>query len=97
MAEIDQSAPFLVFTGQAGDEMAQFYVCCEQGVLLEAKTVKDAIIDLIAALLYMCLTSLIPRVLMAFYFFFNTVFGLRDKQVVPLPALKLISNLNKVA
>ena len=70
MAEIDQSAPILVFTGQAGNETAQFYVCCEQGVLLEAKTVKDAIIDLTAA--YYVFDITYPRVLMAFYFFFNT-------------------------
>ena len=43
MADIQQSAPFLVIIGVPGDEHAQFYVCCEQSVLLESKTVKDAI------------------------------------------------------
>ena len=96
MAEIDQSAPFLVFTWRAGDETAQFYVCCEQGVLLEAKTVKDAIIDLIAA--YYVFDITYPKGVDGILLFFqHFVFGLRDKQVVPLPALKLISNLNKVA
>ena len=96
MAEIDQSAPFLAFTGQAGDETAQFYVCCDQGVLLEAKMVKDAIIDLIAA--YYVFDITYPKGVDGILLFFqHLVFGLRDKQVIPLPALKLISNLNKVA
>ena len=43
MADIQQSALFLVIIGVPGDEHAQFYVCCEQSVLLESKTVKDAI------------------------------------------------------
>ena len=96
MVEIDQSAPILVFTGQAGNETAQFYVCCEQGVLLEAKTVKDAIIDLTAA--YYVFDITYPKGVDGILLFFqHFVFGLKRQQVVPLPALKLISNLNKIA
>ena len=49
VAWIEQSAPFLTFTGEPGDENAQFFVCCEHIVIAECKTVKDAVIDLIAA------------------------------------------------
>ena len=48
VSEIEQSAPFILFTGaSAGDENTQFFVCCEQAIYLESGSVKDVIIDLI--------------------------------------------------
>ena len=52
VSKIEKSAPFLVWTGTAGDENAEFYVCCEQSVLTESKTVRDAVIDLMASYHY---------------------------------------------
>ena len=87
MAEIDQSAPILVFTGQAGDETAQFYVCCEQGMLLEAKTVKDAIIDLTAA--YYVFDITYPKGVDGILLFFqHFVFGLKRQTSCPIASLE---------
>ena len=39
VSKVEELALFFVWTGTAGDENAQFYVCCEQSVLIESKTV----------------------------------------------------------
>ena len=44
-----QTAPCIIQIGIAGVESAQFLVACEQEVLWESKSLKDAIIDLYAA------------------------------------------------
>ena len=45
--EIHQSAPYIVITGMPGDEGAQFFICGEQAVILESRSVRDAVLDLI--------------------------------------------------
>lgn len=67
-----ESAPFLVWTGTAGDENAQFYVCCEQSVLTESKNVRDAIIDLMAT--YYVFDIAYPKAISAIMLFFSIVF-----------------------
>ena len=47
--KVQQAAPFIVTTGIAGEEQFQVFVCAEQSVILESKSVKDSLIDLIAA------------------------------------------------
>jgi len=95
VTSIEQSAPFLVFTGLAGTETAQFFVCCEQSVLLESKTVRDAIIDLLAA--YFTFDIAYPKNISAMLLFFqHIVFEIKDKQVLPAAAAKLVSNLNRL-
>ena len=70
VSKIEQSAPFLVWTGTAGDENAQFYVCCEQSVLTESKTVRDAVIDLMAT--YYVFDIAYPKTVCAMMLFFST-------------------------
>ena len=77
---MNSHAPFLTFTGAAGDETAQYYVCCEQSVLLESKTVKDAIVDM-----------------MATYFVFDIADPKGHQCCIPVPTLRLVSNLNKLS
>ena len=55
--------------GAAGDETVQYYVCCEQSVLLESKTVKDAIIYMMAA--YFVFDIAYPKAISAVMLFFS--------------------------
>ena len=92
VSKIEQSAPFLVWTGTAEDENAQFYVCCEQSVLTESKTVRDVIIDLMATyyvfdIVYQSNNAFFPAY----------CFKLQDKQVLPATTSKLVSNLSKLS
>lgn len=48
MAEVEQSEPFLTITGIPGSETCQAFVCCEGSTLIESKSIKDALLDLIA-------------------------------------------------
>ena len=65
-------------------------------MLLESKTVKDAIIDMMAA--YFVLDIVYPKAISAVMLFFqHTVFEIRDKQALPAPTLKLVSNLSKLS
>ena len=43
MKHISQSEPYIVVTGQSGHENAQFFVVCEQAVLLESNSIRDAL------------------------------------------------------
>ena len=49
ISAIEQAAPYIVITGVAGDENAQFFVCAEQTIVLESSTVRDAVLDLVAS------------------------------------------------
>ena len=94
MAQIEQSAPFLTFTGEPGDENAQFFVCCEHIVIAECKTVKDAVIDLIAA--YYVFDIAYPKCSNAMLLFIqHFVFGLKDSQAIPTTTSNLVNNLSK--
>ena len=72
VSKIEESALFLVWTGRAGDENAQFYVCCEQSVLTESKDVWDAIIDLMGS--YYLFDIAYPKTTSAVMLFFSIVF-----------------------
>lgn len=96
VSKIEQSAPFVVWTGTVGDENAQFYICCEQSILLESKTVRDAIIDLVAT--YYVFDIAYPKSISAIMLFFqHMVFEIKDKQVLPVTTSKLVSNLSKLS
>ena len=47
-ADIDEEVKQIVATGQPGHENAQFFIACEQAILLESKSVQDALVDLIS-------------------------------------------------
>ena len=42
-------APYIVVTGCPGEETAQFHICAEARVLLDSKSLRDAVVDLITA------------------------------------------------
>ena len=48
VSNVDQAAPFLVITGIPGEENCQVFICAEGSVLLESKSIRDSMIDLIA-------------------------------------------------
>lgn len=82
ISSIQQSAPYLVLTGLLEAENCQVFVCSEQDILLESKSVKDAIIDLVAT--YFVFDIAYPKQLNAILLFFqHHVFELKDDQLVP--------------
>ena len=90
-----QSAPFIAVTGLHDDSTIQYFICAEQTVYLEAKTLMDAITDLVAT--YFVFNISYPRsTCPALIFFQHFVFGLTDKQGVPPATVKLVGSLQKI-
>lgn len=95
VAQIPQAAPFVTITGKPGEENAQYYVCAENGVLVESKSIRAVIIDLLAT--YYVFDLSYPKTISAFLLFFqHIIFELKDSQAFPATAAKLVANLNKV-
>ena len=93
--KIQQAAPFIVTTGIAGEEQFQIFICAEQSVILESKSVKDALIDLMAA--YFVFDISYPKYLDSVLIFIqHYVFDLKDQQPLPSAAVKLVGNLEKL-
>ena len=91
--QIGQSEPYIVATGQPGDENAQFFIACEQAILLESKSVQDALVDLIAT--YFVFDMAYPKSVSGILLFFqHVVFGIQDKQKSPPCLSKLMHNLS---
>lgn len=79
VSKVSQAEPFIAVTGRAGEENAQFYVICEKSVLLECKTLCDALIDQIAS--YYVFDIAYPKSVAGVMLFFqHHVFSLKDKQ-----------------
>lgn len=94
-SEIQQAAPYLLITGLLEAENCQFFVYSEQDILLESKSVKDAIIDLIAT--YYVFDIAYPKPLNAVLLFFqHHVFQIKDDQPIPGATAKLVDNLQKL-
>ena len=94
VSQIEQAAPFIVMTGIPGDETTQFFICAEKEVVMESKTLRDAIIDLISY--YFIFDISYPKFVNSVHLFFqHYVFKLTDKQPVPPILSKLIGNLKK--
>lgn len=82
-------------TGIAGEEQFQIFVCAEKSVILESRSVKDVLIDLIAA--YFVFDISYPKHLdSVFIFIQHFVFNLKDQQPLPNAAVKLVGNLEKL-
>ena len=95
VAGVEQTAPFLLITGNAGLENSQIFICCENDILMEPKTVRDAILELLAT--YFVFDIVYPRGVCGILVFLqHYVMGLQDEQVVPVTTSKLVSNLNKL-
>ena len=48
VAGVEQTTPFLLITGDAGLENSQIFICCENDILMESKTIRDAMLELLA-------------------------------------------------
>jgi len=84
-----------VITGIAGEEQFQIFVCAEQSVVLESRSVNDALIDLIAA--YFVFDISYPKYLDSVLIFIQQfVFSLKDQQPLPNAVVKLVGNLEKL-
>ena len=95
MDEIPQVFPFIVITGIPGEESCQYFICGEKEVLLDSKSLKDAILDLVA--FYFVFDVVYPKYLNAVLLFFqHYVFQLSDKQPLPTQVAKLVANLKKL-
>lgn len=90
---IQQSEPCIITLGLAGDPNYQIFICAEKEVVLESKTLRDALVDIIAT--YYVFNIKYPKGLMAIFLFFqNYVFGLKDKETaVPNTTANLVKNL----
>ena len=45
--KISQREPYIVVTGRAGEECAQYFICAEKTLTTESKSLRDAFLDLI--------------------------------------------------
>ena len=48
VAGVEQTTPFLLITGDAGLDKSQLFICCENDILMESKTIQDAMLELLA-------------------------------------------------
>ena len=79
VSNVDQAAPFLVITGIPGEENCQVFICAEGSVLLESKSIRDSMIDLIAT--YYAFDIAYPKGLNSLLLFFQQfIFNLKDEQ-----------------
>ena len=90
-----RSTPFIVVTGNHDDSTIQYFVCVEQTIYLEVKTLTDAITDLVAT--YYVFNISYPKSTKPILIFFqHFVFGLTDNQSVPPATVKLVGSLQKI-
>lgn len=92
ISSIQQSAPFIATVGNPDESNFQVFVCTEQEVLLESKSLQDSLIDLIST--YFVFDISYPKSLAAVFLFFqHYVFNLKDKQTIPNATSVLVRNL----
>ena len=76
---VDQAEPFLVITGMPGEEQSQVFTCDEGSLLLELRSIKDSLIDLIAT--YYAFDISYPKCLNSVLIFFqHFIFNFKDQQ-----------------
>jgi len=93
VSEIQQSAPYIVVTGAS--ENMQLYIYCEHNNLLESKSVRDALLDLVAV--YFVFDIWYPKSLDAILIFIqHYVMDIKDSQPVPMTTAKVVGNLLKL-
>ena len=95
ISNITQSEPFIAVTGTPGQHESQVFVGAEKFILLESKSLKDSIIDLIGV--YFIFNIAYPKRANAILLFFqHYVFKIKDQQPMPNPTTKLVGNLQKI-
>ena len=90
-----QSVPFIVDIGHHDDSTIQYFICVEQMIYLEVKTLTDAITDMVATSFVFNISytkSTSPIII----FFQHFVFGLTDMQSVPPATVRLVGSLQKI-
>ena len=93
MQALPQSEPCIVIIGRIGSASTQFFVCAEKAVVVESKTLRDVLIDLIC--FYYVADIVYPKSLSGILLFFQqTVFSIKDEQRPPLCLIKLLQNLS---
>ena len=48
VGKTSQSAQYIIITGEAGQETTQYFIACEQAIFSEAKSIQDAVVNLLA-------------------------------------------------
>ena len=92
ISSVQQSAPFIATVGNPDESNFQVFICAEHEVLLESKTLRDSLIDLIST--YFVFDISYPKLLAAVFLFFqHHIFNLKDKQTVPNATNVLVRNL----
>ena len=82
-------------TGLFDDATTQCFICVEQSIFVEVKSLTDAIIDLLAT--YYAFNISYPKSTSPLLIFFqHFVFGLHDQQAIPTATVKLVGNLEKI-
>ena len=95
VGSVAQAEPFLVIIGIPGEERSQVFICAEGSLLLESRSIKDSLIDLIAT--YYVFDISYPKCLNSVLMFFqHFIFRLKDQQHLPNATSKLIANLQKI-
>ena len=92
ISNITQSEPFIAVTGTPE---SQVFICAEKFILLESKSLKDSIIDLIGV--YFIFNIAYQENVNAILLFFqHYVFKMKDQQPLPNSTAKLVGNLQKI-
>ena len=92
---IRHSSPYIAITGRPGDDNAEYFVCCEQSILIESKSFLDVIIDMMSS--YYVFDISYPQHLFAVFLFFqHFVFKIKESQPHPPALSKLIKNVKAV-
>lgn len=90
---VAEVSPYIVVLGDISG--CQYFIVCEKEVLVEAKSMKDAIIDLMAAFYVFDIAypkSTAPVLL----FIQRYVLNIKDSQPMPPSCSRLITSLNKL-
>ena len=92
---MEQSEPFIVVTSKPGTETSQIFVCCERQIYLESKSMRDALLDMMAT--YFVFNIAYPKGLHGILIFLqHNVFNLLVQQTVPSVVKTLVGNLLKL-
>ena len=92
LLETSQSEPFIAVLGKVGEVGTQYFICAEKDLIIQAKTLKDALLDLICS--YYIFNISYPKTISAVFIFFqHIVCNLKDAQVHPKCLCKLLQNI----
>ena len=83
-----QLEPYIVVAGKPGMDRTQFFIVCEQALLFESKSLRDAFVDLIAT--YYVFNISYPKSVCGVHLFFqHFVFNLKNNLHALLSYIKI--------